>query len=102
MVSVDNFSRVLAPVWSTIGVISQRLYSCYTYRCVNYGVLPPKEAAKLNAIVAERKKKQRVGGMPASSSSSAPKKKKAKIVKEEAVDTELQLPGAEGIASANL
>ncbi|CAJ1942554.1 unnamed protein product [Cylindrotheca closterium] len=71
--------------------------------CVNYGVLPTKKAAKLHAIVMDRKKKQRVGGMQSSSSSSAPpKKKKAKIVKEEAVDTELQLPGGEGLASAAL
>lgn len=70
-------------------------------RCVNYGVLPHKKAAKLFAIVADRKKKQRLGGM-SSASSGAPKKKKAKIVKEEAVDTELQLPGSEGVASANL
>ena len=71
---------------------------------MNYGVLPHKKAAKLHAIVLERKKQQRVGGMstPGSGSTSAPKKKKAKIVKEEAVDTDLQLPGGEGIASANL
>ncbi|KAL3927121.1 MAG: hypothetical protein SGBAC_013210 [Bacillariaceae sp.] len=70
------------------------------YRCVNYGVLPSKKAAKLHAIVMERKKKQK-GGMQ-TSSSSAPKKKKAKIIKDEVVDTELQLPGGEGLARVNL
>ena len=48
--------------------------------CVNYGVLPQKQAEKLFLIVTERKKKQRIGGMQ---SSSSPKKKKIKVVKKE-------------------
>ena len=98
---------VLVDDWCTLvpqhsSILPNHSLVFYTFRCVNYGVLPAKKAAKLHAIVTDRKKKQRVGGMQTSSSSAPPKKKKAKIVKEEAVDTELQLPGGEGIASANL
>ena len=45
--------------------------------CVNYGVLPQKQAEKLYQIVTDRKKKQRTGGMQSNTtSSSSPKKEK--------------------------
>lgn len=68
--------------------------------CLAYGVFSHKRSEKLFAIVAERKKNQRVGGGAASSP--APKKKKAKIVKEEAVDPDMQMAGAERVGSAVL
>jgi len=69
-------------------------------RCLAYGVLSHKKSEKLFAIVSERKTNQRTGGSTASSP--APKKKKAKIVKEEAVDPDMQSSGAELVGSAVL
>ena len=67
--------------------------------CVNYGVLPEEEAAKLYKKMLKRKKN---GGTAASSSSSAPvkKKKKAKVIKEEGFDPGMQLAGAEAVGSS--
>lgn len=72
----------------------------FPYRCLNYGVLSHKKSEKLFAIIAERKQKQRLGGGAASSP--APKKKKAKIVKEDAIDPDMQSSGAERVGSAVL
>lgn len=74
------------------------VFSSSRYRCVSYGVLPTKKAEKLFKIVTERKKNQRAGGML----SSSPKKKKIKVVKEEAVDPDMQTSGADKVGSAVL
>ncbi|VEU35514.1 unnamed protein product [Pseudo-nitzschia multistriata] len=58
--------------------------------CLNYGILSYKKAAKLHAIVTERKRKQRMGvtGTSASKksrSSSPPPPKKKRVKKEDGV-----------------
>lgn len=69
------------------------------FRCLAYGVLSHKKAEKLQEIVLERKKNVRLGG---GGTSPAPKKKKAKLIKEEAVDPDIQESGAERVGSAVL
>jgi hypothetical protein len=71
-------------------------------RCVNYGVLPHDEAERLFEKVTKRKRKQRLGGGAASPSPVKKKKKKAKVLKEEAVDPEMQVSSGEAIGRASL
>lgn len=71
---------------------------CIHVRCLAYGVLSHKKSEKLLAIVNERKKKKGLGTTV--SSPAPPKKKKVKIVKDEAVDPDMQKSsGAEGMGS---
>ena len=65
-------------------------------------MLSHKKAEKLQEIVLERKKNVRLGGGAQGATSPAPKKKKAKIIKEEAVDPDIQESGAERVGSAVL
>eukprot|EP00934_Nitzschia_sp_Nitz4_P008144 Nitzschia sp. Nitz4//scaffold358_size24170//23661//24089//NITZ4_008436-RA/size24170-augustus-gene-0.49-mRNA-1//-1//CDS//3329549017//8134//frame0 len=69
--------------------------------CLSYGVLSQKKAAKLFAIVSERKKQLRTGGTSAASPA-RPAKKKAKIIKDEGVDPDIQSSGVEAVGSAVL
>mmetsp|Transcript_33025 Transcript_33025/g.43828 ORF Transcript_33025/g.43828 Transcript_33025/m.43828 type:complete len:87 (+) Transcript_33025:46-306(+) len=70
-------------------------------RCVNYGVLPTEEAAKLDKIVTKRKKNQKAGGSSIVSPSPAKKsKKKKKILKEDGFDAGMQAGGSEGMGNA--
>lgn len=72
-------------------------------RCVAYGVLPHDEAERLNKIVSERKKHKRLNGGTASPMKSpAKKKKKTKIVKDEAINPDMQVSGGDGIGTAIL
>lgn len=73
----------------------------FDHRCVNYGVLPHDEAARLFKVVTARKKKLRLSGGAVAAS---PKKKrsKPKLVKEEAADPDMQISGAERVGSAVL
>jgi co-chaperonin GroES (HSP10) len=65
-------------------------------------VLPDDEAEKLNKVVVSRKKNQRLSGGVASPSPAKKKKKKAKVIKEEAVDPDMQTSGADRVGSAVL
>jgi hypothetical protein len=65
-------------------------------RCVHYGVLPHKEAEKINKIVMARKKGVRTGD---SSPVPPPKKKKAKVASDMA-NPDMQVSGAERVLSA--
>ena len=69
-------------------------------RCVNYGVLPYEEAAKLYKRLLKRKK----GGSAAAAVDVAPvkKKKKPKIIKEEGGDPDMQISGDSAVGRAVL
>eukprot|EP00978_Attheya_sp_CCMP212_P030663 scaffold113551_cov33-Attheya_sp.AAC.1 len=74
-------------------------------RCVNYGVLPTEEAAKMYKKVLKRK--QNKGGTASSSttSGSAKKVKKSKskrVLDDVGYDADMQLGGAEGMGSKAL
>ena len=64
-----------------------------------YGVLPEDEAERLNQVVMKRKKNVRLSGEALPSPA---KKKKPKVIKDEAVDPEMQTWGAERVGSAVL
>lgn len=66
-----------------------------------YGVLPEDEAERLNQVVMKRKKNMRLSG-EALPSPAKKKNKKPKVIKDEAVDPEMQTSGAERVGSAVL
>jgi hypothetical protein len=68
---------------------------------VYYGVLPEDEAERLNQVVMKRKKNMRLSG-EALPSPAKKKMKKPKVIKDEAVDPEMQTWGAERVGSAVL
>jgi hypothetical protein len=80
----------------------------HMFRCVSYGVLPTDEAIKLHEIVQKRKKKNGniTNSTPAKSESATAAKKiskrfktKSNIDDDVAVDSGMQIGGAEGIGS---
>eukprot|EP00978_Attheya_sp_CCMP212_P023475 scaffold71976_cov55-Attheya_sp.AAC.1 len=78
---------------------------CRMLKCVNYGVLPTEEAAKMYKKVLKRK--QNKGGTTSSSttSGSAKKVKKSKskrVLDDVGYDADMQLGGAEGMGSKAL
>mmetsp|Transcript_19519 Transcript_19519/g.26785 ORF Transcript_19519/g.26785 Transcript_19519/m.26785 type:complete len:122 (-) Transcript_19519:218-583(-) len=70
--------------------------------CVNYGVLPSEEAAKLFKVVTKRKKNQKSGVPVSPSPTKKPKKssKKKKILREDGFEAGMQVGGSEGMGNA--
>jgi hypothetical protein len=80
---------------------SDHAYICMC-RCVNYGVLPTEEAAKMYKKVLKRK--QNKGGTSTTSSSAKKVKntKTKRVLDDVGYDADMQLGGAEGMGSKAL
>uniref|UniRef100_A0A7S2YRN2 Uncharacterized protein n=1 Tax=Entomoneis paludosa TaxID=265537 RepID=A0A7S2YRN2_9STRA len=76
--------------------------------CVSYGVLPRKEAKRLNQMVLERKRTGKSSGVAVSSPKRSgvvekkKKKKKARVLEDDDAGPDMQRSGAEGIGRSVL
>lgn len=105
MLIFSHYSEYLDGEYGIIYCDNNLLHS---FRCVSYGVLPTHEAIKLHEVVQKRKKKNgnTTSSTPAKPESAAAAKKYSKKLKTKskiddggAVDSGMQIGGAEGIGS---
>ena len=72
------------------------------HRCVNYGVLEDKEAAKLYKVIIKRKKSGKSPGATPTPVKKKKSSKKSKIIGDIGYDAGMQSGGSEAIGSAAL
>ena len=70
--------------------------------CVNYGVLPSEEAAKLNKIITKKKQKGQKATPATSTKKSGSGKKKKRVIQDIEYDADMQAGGEVGLGTATL